>query len=379
MSIFSVIPDDRATFDDVADTLTANGGKGITSSDGASLFTKEANIRWDAKYKPIDLAEHLPDRATSWWKGKDGFCGLNLDNARCAGDALNAFEYFTGVKDDVVRIDGKMNGWEHVLPAGGASSPYRIADFAGYAPKGEMIGGYYVPSKAGVSLSIAIRQPIDAEKTLTFADFDTAWADLNTTLSNFYFGAIMRRNGTTNFRARTSESPLTQSTEVVIPTNDLADGSTWTVMPFIFSGTILNDREQDKTGVFFIIPNTQLTTITKSSTKPSITVTAQKSEPVTITVNLKILNVTDSAMRFETNTVWLIHPDSSIGNPSTLDKRVIIPDFEVAANGTHTVEVKFEFLDILTYNNGLVYVTLNAGTYEYGPFIPDLSAGPKTL
>lgn len=363
-------------FDDVVATLAANGGKGMKSSDGASLFTKEANIRWDAKYKPIDLAEHFPDRTADWWKGKDGFCGLNLDNARWAGDVLAAYE---NLKD---KIDGKMNGWEYVLPKGGASSPYRIEDFEGYAPKGEFIGGYYVPSKAGVSLSAAIRQPIDTEKTLAWADFDAAWADANTTLSNFYFGAIMVKensDGTYNFIARTSDKPLTQSTEVTIDTTTVAAGSTWTVMPFIFSGTILNDREHDKVGVFYTLPNTQLTTITKSSTKPSITITAQKSEPVTITVNLKILNVTDSAMRFETNTVWLIHPDSSIENPSTLDKSAIIPDFEVAANGTHTVEVEFKFLDILTYNNGLVYVTLNAGTYEYGPFIPDLSAGPKTL
>ena len=371
--VYEQIPSDGAHFDDVVATLAANGGTGMTSADGASLPTKEANIRWDAKYKPIDLAEHFPDRTADWWKGKDGFCGLNLANARWAGDVLAAYE---NLKD---KIDGKMNGWEYVLPKGGASSPYRIEDFEGYAPKGEFIGGYYVPSKAGVSLSAAIRQPIDAEKTLAWVDFDAAWADTNRTLSNFYFGAIMVRNGATNFRARTSESPITQSTEVVIPTNDLADGSTWTVMPFIFSGTILSDQEHDKVGVFYTLPNTQLTTITKSSPKPSITITAQKSEPVTITVNLKILNVTDSAMRFETNTVWLIHPDSSIENPSTLDKSATIPDFEVAANGTHTVEVKFEFLDILTYNNGLVYVTLNAGTYEYGPFIPDLSAGPKTL
>lgn len=372
MAVYAQIPE-GCTFDDVVDTLAANGGTGMKSSDGASLCTKEANIRWDAKYKPIDLAEHFPDRTADWWKGKDGFCGLNLANARWAGDALAAYE---NLKD---KIDGRMNGWEYVLPKGGASSPYRIEDFEGYAPKGEFIGGYYVPSKAGVSLSAAIRQPIDREKTLAWADFDAAWADADTTLSNFYFGAIMVRNGTTNFRARTSESPLSQSTEVVIPTNDLADGSTWTVMPFIFSGTILSDQEHDKVGVFYALPNTQLTTISKSSTKPSITITAQKSEPVTITVSLKILNVTDSAMRFETNTVWLIHPDSSIENPSTLDKSVIIPDFEVAAKGTHTVEVKFEYLDILTYNNGLVYVTLNAGTYEYGPFIPGLSAGPKTL
>jgi hypothetical protein len=372
MATYNIIPN-GGTFTDVADTLTANGGVGITSAQASTMFAKVANIRWDAKYKPVILAEYFPDRTKAWWKGTDGFCGMNLDNARHAGSAENLWDALVG------KIDGKMNGWEYANPTGGASSPFRIADFGGYATKGKFIDGYYVPSKAGVSLSAAIRQPIGTENTLAWADFDAAWADANTTLSNFYFGAIMVRNGTTNFRARTSESPLTQSTEVVIPTNDLADGSTWTVMPFIFSGTILSDREHDKIGVFYTLPNTQLTTITKSSTKPSITITAQKSEPVTIAVNLKILNVTDSAMRFETNTVWLIHPDSSIENPSTLDKSVTIPDFEVAANGTHTIEVKFEFLDILTYNNGLVYVTLNAGTYEYGPFIPDISAGPKTL
>ena len=56
-------------FDDVVATLAANGGTGMTSADGASLFTIEANIGWDAKYKRIDLAEHFPDRTAVWWKG----------------------------------------------------------------------------------------------------------------------------------------------------------------------------------------------------------------------------------------------------------------------------------------------------------------------
>lgn len=362
-------------FDTVRDILAEAGGTGMTDADANSLFTKEAVKGVFAKFKPTRWNNHYPDAADNHWKAIDGFCGFNLDNARWSGDVLTAFENLSG------KMDGAMNGWEYLPPRGYDvyAEPYRIDDFKGHYPEAKLVAGYSVPQKAGASLSVATRLPIDDGMSLTWGDFDKAWSDVNIPLSNFYFGAIIVRNGTTNFRARTSEDPLTQSVEVIIPTNDLADGTTWTVMPFIFSGTILNDREHDKVGIFYLVPNTQLATITKSSTKPSIIVTAQKSEPVTITVNLTILNVTDSAMRFETNTVWLIHPDSSIENPSTFDKSVIIPDFDVAANGTHTVEVKFEFLDIITYNNGLVYVTLNAGSYEYGPFIPSIEAGPKTI
>ena len=73
------------------------------------MFAKAANIRWDAKYKPVILAEYFPDRTKAWWKGADGFCGMNLSNARHAGSAENLWDALVG------KIDGKMNGWEYAL------------------------------------------------------------------------------------------------------------------------------------------------------------------------------------------------------------------------------------------------------------------------
>lgn len=354
MSVYQIIPKDtQLHFDDVVDTLAANGGTGITSADAASLFTAEANIRWDAKCKPVVLATYFPDYDGTWYKGADGWCGMNAEGGRHAGTAetLSALESV---------IDGAMNGWQYVLPTGGAASPYRIADFEGYYPQAKMTPSYIIPSKAGNSmgskLTVAIPLTIDNETTLSWSDFDT--------LKDYYFGAIMMEG--TNMVARTSEKTLSESTEVSINTEGLAAG-TWHVFPFFSQNTILSDNDHGKTGLFYTIPDTAAADVTISNTDPIITILAQKATPFTVNVTVTVANPQQSALTFRTNTVSLKYASSDVSDALLSgEMSTTLEDFTVEAGGTYTTDVTFEFVQADVFTNCRVWVTLNAGAITQG-------------
>lgn len=348
MATYNIIPN-GGTFTDVADTLTANGGVGITSAQASTMFAKSANIRWDAKYKPVILAEHFPDRTKAWWKGADGFCGMNLDNARHAGSAENLWDALVG------KIDGKMNGWEYANPTGGASSPFRIADFGGYSTTAKMVSSFIIPSSAGnamgATLKVALPLPFEKNYTLALSDL--------TPLASYYFGAIMAKG--TNIVARTSCKPITESLDVEISTEGLAAG-TWHVWPFLSQNTILSDADHGKVGIFYTIPDTAAQDVVISNTDPIVFIRAQKKSPLTVNVTLTVTNPQQNSLSFSANSIQLRYGSSDVSDGFlTGEQSVAIEDFTVAAGGSHTVTHSFEFLDALLYNNCKVWVILNAG------------------
>lgn len=345
MAIYNIIPN-GGTFTDVADTLTANGGVGITSAQASTMFAKSANIRWDAKYKPVILAGYLPDRTKAWWKGADGFCGMNLSNARHAGSAENLWAALVG------KIDGKMNGWEYANPTGGASSPFRIADFGGYAVNGQMIGSYSIDEKAGTSmgglLNAEIPLTIPNEETLSWSDFDT--------LKNYYFGVILTAG--TNMIARTSSQPLGVSTKVSLVTEGLKDG-TWMALPFISQYPILEEKDHGVTGIFYTIPNTKITEVTLAPDSPYIEINAQKVTPLTITGSILIYNPRSSTVIYTNNTVALREGNSEVNAMTASLDTITIP-----AKSSVTVNIPaFEFITPNLFNNCKVWVFLNGNGF----------------
>lgn len=350
MATYNIIPN-GGTFTDVADTLTANGGVGITSAQASTMFAKAANIRWDAKYKPVILAEYLPDRTKAWWKGADGFCGMNLSNARHAGSAENLWDALVG------KIDGKMNGWVYANPTGGASSPFRIADFGGYAVNGQMIGSYAIDDRASNGVDSAT---INAEIPLTIPNEETlAWGDFDT-LKDYYFGLIVTSGDL--MRARTSDQPIRISTKVALPTNSLKQG-TWRAFPFISQYPILEDKDSGVTGLFYTVPNTNITEVTIAPDTPIIEVTSQKTSALEIKSSLYVYNPTSAAIRFTTNTIALRE-----GNSEVNSMVATLPDFTVPAKSEYRIEQKdmpvFEMVTGTLYKNARIWVFLQGNVYS---------------
>lgn len=355
MAVYEIIPRGvQLHFDDVVDTLAANGGTGLTSADASSLFTTEANIRWDAKRKPIVRAEYFPDYNGTWWKGTDGWCGLNAEGGRHAGSAEGLWSALSG------KIDGKMNGWRYVLPTGGAASPYRIGDFEGYATKGNMIGGYSIDSKAGTSmgglLNAEIPLTISNEETLSWSDFDALGKDTPDALKNYYFGVILTSG--TYMIARTSSQPLGISTKVSLVTEGLRDG-TWMALPFISQYPILEEKDHGITGIFYTVPNTKITEVTLAADSPYIEINAQKVTPLTITGSILIYNPRSSAVVYTNNTVALREGNSEVNSMTATLGTITVP-----AQSSVTVDIPaFEFVSPTLYNNCKVWVFLNGNGY----------------
>ena len=126
MAVYAQIPE-GCTYDDVVDTLAANGGTGMKSSDAASLFTKEAlNNGIFSVRKPVRL-QNNPFPTGEYWRGTETEpCGFSIANARA-----------TSFQELVDKYDDDMNGWEYLAPRGddtptGSIEHYRIHDFAGF-------------------------------------------------------------------------------------------------------------------------------------------------------------------------------------------------------------------------------------------------------
>ena len=100
------------------------------SSPDLGTLCRAANINMWAKFKPVVLAQidttsewdftnnRWKDDA-SWFQGRTGACGITpYSNTNFANIISNT--------------DGSNNGWVYNRPTGGAQSPYRLTDFAGY-------------------------------------------------------------------------------------------------------------------------------------------------------------------------------------------------------------------------------------------------------
>lgn len=87
-----------------------------SSHDVGTLCSMDSINMW-AKYKPVDYNSVAPDRDGEWWKGTDGMCGINVPSQ-------------SGGLDQIYD-----QPWTYNPPNGGATAPYRLADFDGYNDK----------------------------------------------------------------------------------------------------------------------------------------------------------------------------------------------------------------------------------------------------
>lgn len=355
MTKYVTIPEGvQLTFDDVMQTLAANGGTGMTSADASTLFAEAANINWASKKKPVQIASYFPDRTTSWWKASDGLCGMRISAAVLTGSAKEALPSLAD------RIDGKMNQWVYNRPAGGAASPFRIADFEGYSTTAQLVTGYMVPTQVNNEsdsrLQVSIAMPIESDAALTWADF--------TPIARFYFGAIMKRNDGygSEMVVRTAEVPIAESTSVSLPTWGLPL-TTFDVFPFLSSLPIRTEDEGLQQCTFYTIPNTSVVETTVVNYTPSLLIKASKANPFTVNVTLTVRNPDTKPRVMSNNSMRLRYPSSAEDSPMLADEMLMVIDnFTVPAGETVTVTAPpFEFVPSSLFNDCIVWVYINGG------------------
>ena len=193
------------------------------SSTDLGTLCKASQINMWSKYKPVVLA--LIDTVSqfdktnnkwyswaTWWKGTTGTCG-------CVPYVLRS------IADVVDHCSGGLNGWSYTKPGGGAASPYRLTDFAGYyhravAPISSFRMETYNTQDAAMVCSLT--QSSDTQLTL---------ADLNN-FNNYYlaFYAVRTGGGT---KVLTAQRTLGNNGNAIDFSLGSWNAGTWTIYPFI--------------------------------------------------------------------------------------------------------------------------------------------------
>lgn len=145
------------------------------STDLGTLCSCDKINMW-SKYKPVRY-NFTTIRPSNWWKAQDGNCGIYYPS----------FNNYLGVKNV---WDDNLNGWVYQKPTGGASQPFRLGDFAGYAHEARNpIGGFFVSpdevQPGGFLASyaqISIYSGSSYQTSLWQKTFGTVYVDANSTV-----------------------------------------------------------------------------------------------------------------------------------------------------------------------------------------------------
>ena len=199
----------------ISTTLVGNT-LGVASKDVGVLCSSSLINKW-SKYKPVIY----PSITTTgnWWKAVDGNCGLSIPE-------------YSNINNLVTAITNGVT-WNYNKPTGGASSPYRLGDFRGYAHNADIpFEGFYVPS---VAYNNSANSVVGAAMLISLGEIDSLTITDIDKIKDWYFGCYMiKSSGSTLYpRYVTTAKPISDGTSSVeIPIYGLPSG-TYYVYPFL--------------------------------------------------------------------------------------------------------------------------------------------------
>ena len=203
---------------------------GIASGDVGYLVTNAPINKW-AKYKPVPLSSVGLTGKTSgndYWKGRDGKCGLNIQEFSEFGNPTNSATF-------AYKLLNNQLPWDYVRPTGG-NNPYRVLDFDGYdhtcIPFMEplIVTNYMIHSDGTLQIDYDFIS-IQSNDNLKLADITVQ----NTSLSNWYFGILVYYSSSM-YEFYTAQSVISQGVlSVTFSGMNNYAGKTVTVVPFLSS------------------------------------------------------------------------------------------------------------------------------------------------
>ena len=191
---------------------------GVASRDVGTLCSSSLINKW-SKYKPVIYPVIATAGIANWWKTLDGNCGF-------------AIPEYSNINNLVTAI---INGvtWNYNKPTGGASSPYRLGDFRGYAHNADIpFGAFYVPTNEyNNSASSVVR----ASMLISLGEIDSLTITDIDKIKDWYFGCYMIKSSGSTLYPRYITTANTVSdgvSSVEIPIYGLPAG-TYYVYPFL--------------------------------------------------------------------------------------------------------------------------------------------------
>lgn len=356
---------------------------GTSRNDVGNLISNVAINKW-AKYKPVRLASidtvtgqwnssqsNWKSTAT-WWKG-DGKCGFSIDTFGSAGsiDISSNFLY---------KLKNGLLPWNYLRPQGGASSPYRLQDFAMYyhdaVPAVGMCGvqdGQVVwvhRTGQATTLQIDYDAPSDDEVNLTLQDFTIN----STPMSQFYLGMLLwRENG--NYMLVTASQPMGTGISVSIEVEiGYSDTGNWSMVPFVCSQRIQQGGTIPAATYLSAGITTPVTFIVKPDTQTIeyFVSAAWNSANTSISAFTKVINNLSSTQNITNVTIYIYTTSSPSTTPDTGGTLVTsrnIGSCTVASGDDYDFS---EQIFLLTRNTSLTYwvgATGNGGGVEPGSWM----------
>ena len=191
---------------------------GVASRDVGTLCSSSLINKW-SKYKPVIYPVISTDGITNWWKAIGGNCGLSITE-------------YSDIDNLVTAI---INGvtWAYNKPTGGASSPYRLGDFRGYAHDAVIpFKSFYV---SPIAYNNSVGSAVGASISISSGEINSlAITDINR-IKDWYFGCYMVKSSGSALYPRyiTTANPVSvEDSSVEIPIYGLPSG-TYYVYPFL--------------------------------------------------------------------------------------------------------------------------------------------------
>lgn len=345
MAVQTILPNQNLTWDDIRDTLNANGGS--VTNDVSTAFKSTANIDIWSKNKPVILNSLEPDRNSEWWKSTNGNCGIVPYRITSYYNLPDLYDNWT---------NDKLNGWRYELPTGGANEPFRIGDFAGYyADALPPFIRFTMPATVAINQSkfqSSAMIPISSEGQLVLSDLSS--------IKSCYFGVYIVKSGNTSGQRATSNSVDNPSVE--FSTNGFTAG-TYTAYPFL-SSVKYTQLEVDKAGDYFSVPELKPVTFQMVSTLTSISVKANvNSDNTSISYTIDVIN-SAGTLTLRNNYVSLRYYDKEYLDPMVVGERQEKLDDYNVGNGTTTI-ASGTFYNVPSdlINNCKIWVSLSSAKY----------------
>ena len=309
------------------------------------MMCTSPKINMWAKYKPVRFYWNLEgDKPFEWWKGDDGWCGLDISQAKISNDT-NVADIASHYTSD------NKNGWNYAAPRGGDAEMFRLDDFENYNALVEpFVNGYTMPfvwTKDAGSFEVSFKHTItDAAN----ADFIS---NKDLPMENYYLGlALVEINGDKVYRC-TNDTTIEDRDEMegssmnMLFPIDNVDAGEYTAYPFmsdrkmtVLDGGFMpaNVYTLPACGAMVItIKNKAVTLMIRGILSDKDASTGMYSMSYTVT----IINDAQYEQKFSNNYIQLRHHGKKFTDPLLSDEKQMElnlgREISVAAGGSETI------------------------------------------
>lgn len=298
-------------------TTVVSQAIGVSTHNVGALCTSNKINKW-SKYKPVNFSSI--NKTENWYKSNDLNCGLNIN-------------IYTTINAMIADVRAGNTTWSYIPPSGGANSPYRLGDFAGYNHSAVQP---FNSNSLSVNYYKDIHTSIGVALDLTTVDNSNLSLNDIGSLTSYYFAIAIVSNGTNTGNWLGCSSNISNSGSAVsIPLSTFPEGK-YDIVYFLAKTTKANLTDSEVTNTFIPLPlNIQTINIYSSAFNVLIEATINGT---TITYTLYIENNSSVSKTFTNCYIRARYGNKNINDVMVIgEKSDSISNITVAGNSTYTL------------------------------------------